>query len=385
MLSSTDLATPAALSSLKLRVVQGADLLAASDVAGSSVTLSVATAGTVQLYAAARAGAGGVGLYGIGLTQEATPVYSDVRTLPAGFDTTLNAGGYHYAFAVPAAGNYRLQLRDLGFPAMLGQLRVMVIQNGALVQAFNATSIDSSIMLAAGTAFLAVVGTESAANANSLAGISLAPQTGATALLDRVQGFGALASARLVNIDTAGSYDLSISDLHFPAAFSELAIAVTRGSQLVGQVFGSGQLRFTAQVGSHAINVLARPDASAQYGTLGVELASTPPAPVITLAATPSAVPGNGTTTLTWSALGATSCTASGGWTGSRAISGTEVSAVIASAATFTLTCVGSGGSSSRSVDVTIKSLSDGGGALDVSALLLLAGLLYVRQRRLRA
>ncbi|MHB8660982.1 MAG: choice-of-anchor Q domain-containing protein, partial [Minisyncoccota bacterium] len=49
---------------------------------------------------------------------------------------------------------------------------------------------------------------------------------------------------------------------------------------------------------------------------------STTPAPIITLSASPTSVTSGGSSTLTWSSTNATSCTASGGWTGTKATSG---------------------------------------------------------------
>ncbi len=188
-----------------------------------------------------------------------------------------------------------------------------------------------------------------------------------------------------VDIPATGSFDLAVTDLQFPVAFGEFTVAVTRGSELVGQVFGSNLLRFDAQQGAHSINLLARPDATAKYGTWGFQLSTTPP-PTVTLSATPAAVDANGTTFLTWSATGASNCTASGGWSGPRALSGTETSAALASATTFTLTCTGNGGSASSAATVTIRSSDKGGGgALGVGSLLLLAALLRARRRSLRA
>jgi len=46
--------------------------------------------------------------------------------------------------------------------------------------------------------------------------------------------------------------------------------------------------------------------------------------------------------TLTWSTLGASSCTASGGWSGTKATSGSETITNITNTTTFTLTCTGS-------------------------------------------
>ncbi|HJS21852.1 MAG TPA: hypothetical protein VJ764_04290 [Steroidobacteraceae bacterium] len=77
--------------------------------------------------------------------------------------------------------------------------------------------------------------------------------------------------------------------------------------------------------------------------------------PTVTLGANPTSVASGATTTLTWSSTDATGCTASGGWTGARATSGSETSAALTANTTFTLTCTnGQGGSTSRSVTVTV-------------------------------
>jgi hypothetical protein len=78
------------------------------------------------------------------------------------------------------------------------------------------------------------------------------------------------------------------------------------------------------------------------------------PLPTATLSANPTSVPTGSASTLTWSSTNATSCTASNGWTGAKATSGTQqVTPTIAT--TYTLTCTGSGGTSAPvSVTVTV-------------------------------
>src|ERR1700682_3110915 len=49
-----------------------------------------------------------------------------------------------------------------------------------------------------------------------------------------------------------------------------------------------------------------------------------PPIVTVTLAASPTAVASGGASTLTWSSTNATSCTASGGWSGAKATGGTQ-------------------------------------------------------------
>jgi hypothetical protein len=78
------------------------------------------------------------------------------------------------------------------------------------------------------------------------------------------------------------------------------------------------------------------------------------PLPVVTLAAVPAAVAVGGSATLTWSASNATACTASGGWSGSVAPSGTQSAGPVSAATVYSLSCTGSGGTSSASATVNI-------------------------------
>jgi hypothetical protein len=113
-----------------------------------------------------------------------------------------------------------------------------------------------------------------------------------------------------------------------------------------------------------------------------------PTAPTLTLAAT-SVVIGS-TTTITWSAVNATACTGSGSWSGTMATSGTQsLSPAAAGTSTYTLSCANTAGPSQpTSVNLAVTaaaSASSGhGGALDVVALLGLAGMGAARFLRLR-
>ncbi len=74
----------------------------------------------------------------------------------------------------------------------------------------------------------------------------------------------------------------------------------------------------------------------------------------VNLAADPTTVPLNGTTSLTWDSSNATRCTASGDWSGSKDLSGTETIDNLTADSQFVLTCSDANGSVSDSVDVTI-------------------------------
>lgn len=90
-----------------------------------------------------------------------------------------------------------------------------------------------------------------------------------------------------------------------------------------------------------------------------------PPAPAITFSASPTSVAPGGSTTLTYSTTGATSCTASGSWSGNKGTSGSEAITVPTTPGNYayTLTCTGSGGqTSARTVNVTVTGSGSGGG-----------------------
>jgi len=87
----------------------------------------------------------------------------------------------------------------------------------------------------------------------------------------------------------------------------------------------------------------------------------TPP-PTVNLKANDSNVPipidYNTAANLSWTSENATSCIASGGWSGSKSTSGSESTGNLISSKTYTLTCTGTGGSASDSVTVNVTSPS---------------------------
>jgi hypothetical protein len=85
------------------------------------------------------------------------------------------------------------------------------------------------------------------------------------------------------------------------------------------------------------------------------------PAPTASLSASASSVASGGSVTLSWSSTNATACTASGGWTGNRGTTGSEVVSNITAAVTFSLICSGGGGNSNTSsVNVSILTPTQG-------------------------
>jgi hypothetical protein len=83
--------------------------------------------------------------------------------------------------------------------------------------------------------------------------------------------------------------------------------------------------------------------------------------PTVTLTANPTTIPEerNNGSTLTWSSTNATSCSASGAWSGSKPLSGTASTGTILSTKTYILTCAGPGGSASAHATVTFTDDDD--------------------------
>jgi hypothetical protein len=110
--------------------------------------------------------------------------------------------------------------------------------------------------------------------------------------------------------------------------------------------------------GSHTLSITD--SAAASCRTLYVDeiifSSSTPvPAkPTVSLIATPASVVTSSSSTLTWSSTNATSCVASGGWSGSQSTSGSITTGALTASTGYTLTCTGSGGNASSTATVTV-------------------------------
>jgi hypothetical protein len=78
--------------------------------------------------------------------------------------------------------------------------------------------------------------------------------------------------------------------------------------------------------------------------------------PGVSISASPMVVPAQGSSTLTWSSTNATSCTASGAWSGAQATAGSVSTGALTANRTYTITCNGAGGSASQSITVMVSS-----------------------------
>jgi hypothetical protein len=370
-LTVTDLQFPSALAAAGAAVLRGTSVLASRTTTGSASFN--ATSGAIRIYAlpvATQAATAGVLLTEI--LQGTNRVFSDAYTSsPPATSNALSILDDEVVIAAP--GSYRAMLTDFEFPGALATLEMAIFQNGvSLGRRAETGPID--FQGAAGKVLVLVAAKPSTAVGLGLFGVQVAREPSGPVAYETTQAVGGLFQSRAVDVATTGSYDVRLTDLTFPVAFTELALAVTRGTTRVGFVYGSGRFSFNATPGQYFLNFIARVSPSAKFGTYGLRVETTPPAPVVTITANPVSVRSGESATLSWSATGATSCVASDGWTGSRATSGTQSVGPLSVESKFTLACTGPGGSSSAAATVTVrKPSSGGGGAID---LLLLAGLL---------
>ena len=85
-------------------------------------------------------------------------------------------------------------------------------------------------------------------------------------------------------------------------------------------------------------------------------LTVTAAAPSVTISLNPTSVTLGQSAALTWSTANATACTASGAWSGTQALNGTQSETPTATGnSTYTLTCTGAGGSANASAALTVN------------------------------
>jgi|GEM_PF-1619625 len=80
-----------------------------------------------------------------------------------------------------------------------------------------------------------------------------------------------------------------------------------------------------------------------------------PSAPTVSISATPTLITFGQSSTLNWSSTNATGCTASNGWSGAKALSGSQSVSPTATT-TYALTCVGAGGTTTQQTTISVTS-----------------------------
>jgi hypothetical protein len=154
-------------------------------------------------------------------------------------------------------------------------------------------------------------------------------------------------AASSTSVTSGSSVTLNWSSLNVTSCTASGAWSgskATSGSQTVGPLTSSATYTLACTGSGGTVNK-----------SVTITVGSAPPAPTLTLTAAPMTVAANANSTLNWSSANATSCTASGGWSGSKPTSGNQSVGPLASSTTFSLSCTGGGGSVQQSVTVTVS------------------------------
>ena len=397
-LSFADLAYPTTLSQAAAAVTLNGQSVAQLSATGTSSPFN-ASATPYQVFALGLPASGGQGSYTLSVQPvNGTPVLNIARAVS---DPTSSISAYSFDSTTTSEA-YTLDLADFGYPASFTSIQAAAVQAGAILPGSSNNSTTNSLSGSGSLAITPTAGpisllvfaqpapaaTAGAASAG-LFGIDLT-ETGAGApAFQTSQGVGQLFSVQTATVSTGGAYQAVVTDLGFPANFANLAVIVTRGTSKIGSIFGGGTLPFNATGGDYLINFVAQPSSTAQAGTYSIVVGAAPAAAAVTLQTSATSVSSGGTVTLTWSTQNTSSCTASsspaGAWSGSVAASGMATSAALTAATTFTLTCVGTDGTSpTQTVTVNVASSSSGGGShgggsIGTDVLAVLLGLLVLR------
>jgi hypothetical protein len=408
-LSFTDLSVPAALSASGPNgTIATLDEIDAQPLTGGPTRNFTAAASTMsngqpssyQVFGLGTAATSpGGGSYAVSITPAGTGTPAPVFSVAQAVTTSGGAlQAFSYNTSVTSAGTYTVQLADFQHPQALTSLNLVAVQNGAGLATPLTAAGSSTITAAAGNLSLLVFAQppSGSGSVGGVFGYFVTPAAGGTLILEGTQGVGSTSSvvfaSRKAAVTAAGSYVAQVADVGFPTTFANFDVLVTQGTTVTGTFVNGGSLPITAAgAADYFVTFTAQPQVNSQVaadeyqaGTYAITFGA---GPAVTLSSNVAQVASGGNITLTWSSQNATSCTASGGWTGSEQLSGSASEGPLTANTTYTLTCTGLGQTASQSVTVTVGSSGGGGGgghhggSFDLTSLAALGGLLLLRAR----
>ena len=239
----------------------------------------------------------------------------------------------------------------------------------------NTVTFTPSASLAAGTQYTASVTTVAKdAAGNALAKIFQSSFTTA-AVLDTTPPTVSVTSpaSGATNVALNASYTATFSELMTNATLTTASVklATASGTAVAGTVSVSGNTvtfkpsvdltgstQYTGTITTAAKDAAGNALVANYIWSFTTAAAPVTPAPTVSLSANPTSITSGGSSTLTWTSTNATSCTASGAWSGSKATAGSQASGTLTSSSTFTLNCTGAGGSSGDSATITVTGAS---------------------------
>ena len=128
----------------------------------------------------------------------------------------------------------------------------------------------------------------------------------------------------------------------------------------------------STQTGTYGNIVVSVSDgkASASLPAFSIQVTAAVVNPTVTLSASPGTVTSGSASMLNWSSTNASSCMASGNWSGSMGASGSKSTGALGSATTYTLTCSGAAGTTPASQTAKVAVVASGSLAITSPATL---------------
>lgn len=288
-LSATDVGFPAALDELSAVLVGPDASLSATLVDGSAQATLPAGAYQLFVYGAAADDAGGT--YAVDVSEDGASVVQAVSVVAQNEQTGPR---FTQELEVTTAGTYQLAVTDFRFPAALTALSTVVVGPTGLVATLSGDGVVN--FDAEPGAYQVLVAAAAGADQDGLFGVTLTDPAGAV-IVESTGGTATGGEVGEISAQAGERITVAVSDLGFPAQFANLSLAVTRGNETVGFVFGAGSFFFdVTESGTYRYTLLATPDAEAGAGLYDIDVsrAATPPAPPPTPPAPPPTPPNDG-------------------------------------------------------------------------------------------
>ncbi len=239
----TDFQTPAAFASLQVAVTLGDTLVGSAQVDAThtgTIALPPASGNYSLRVIGAPDSAQGYGSFGVCVTRNSDPTprpciaadsFSGNLQTPS-TPSPSGSSSLSTIFTTTVAGTYTVTVTDDAFPAALQSVSALIPDTVTIIPSGTPTPVQLS---AATNYQLLAFAVADPAVSSGLYGIRITDPSG-NPVFDRTLPVGGLAASTIVNNPTAQSLSLTLTDFAYPAALSELGVAVTAGAALLADL-----------------------------------------------------------------------------------------------------------------------------------------------------
>jgi hypothetical protein len=274
----------APLASVKLAVTSGDKIVGTPLSGAGELPLASLTPGDYVVHVVgmpgSNPGSGPIGIQVLAADMTQVAAYQDVIALPS---QALPDGEavLDDQFVVGTSDTYTVTLNDLQLPQSLGTLTLVLLAQGSgspVVTLPNSGSFTAQVSLTAGITYriLAVGAAGGAVSAGLFSAVVTEGNVpGGTLIYGRTVPVGQTMRVGSPGLKV-GNTTLSLADLQYPAAFSQLGAALTLHGQVVAQLMSVGSQPFTAVADTYDAFAFGAAGASPGTYALAVTLVGGP-------------------------------------------------------------------------------------------------------------